>query len=83
MDRHFIKISAHPNVRLFITHCGGLSTIEAVQYGVPLLAVPVAGDQPANARQAERAGYARVVPFEPEFAPKLEILLTEMLNNNR
>ncbi|XP_026325742.1 UDP-glucuronosyltransferase 2A3-like [Hyposmocoma kahamanoa] len=76
------NILAHPNVRLFITHSGGLSTIEAIHYGVPLLAVPVGGDQPVNARQAELAGYARVVPYEPTFASKLEIVLTEMLSND-
>ncbi|XP_026325740.1 UDP-glucuronosyltransferase 1-2-like [Hyposmocoma kahamanoa] len=77
------KILAHPNIRLFITHSGGLSTIEAVQYGVPLLAVPVFGDQPGNARRAEQAGFARVVPYEPTLAPKLEIALKEMLGNDR
>ncbi|XP_026314402.1 UDP-glucuronosyltransferase 1-7C-like [Hyposmocoma kahamanoa] len=76
------NILAHPNIRLFITHGGALSTFEAIHYGVPLLAVPVFGDQPVNARRAEQAGYARVVPFEPTFAPKLEIALTEMLRND-
>ncbi|XP_026314390.1 UDP-glucuronosyltransferase 2B7-like isoform X2 [Hyposmocoma kahamanoa] len=77
------SVLAHPNIRLFITHGGALSTIEAVHFGVPLLAVPVFGDQPSNAFRAENAGYARVVPFEPTLAPKLEIALTELLSNDR
>lgn len=39
-------ILAHPNTKLFISHCGLLSTQEALWYGVPVLGFPVFADQP-------------------------------------
>ncbi|KAB7504249.1 UDP-glucuronosyltransferase [Armadillidium nasatum] len=41
-------VLAHPKIRLFITH-GGLSSLrEASYFGVPVLGMPVFGDQMAN-----------------------------------
>ncbi|KPJ12634.1 UDP-glucuronosyltransferase 2A3 [Papilio machaon] len=73
------SILAHPNVKVFITHGGLLSTLEALRYGVPLLAIPVFGDQPGNAIRAMRSGYARKVTFSPDMAPELERELKHML----
>jgi len=36
---------AHPNVKLFISHGGKLGTTEAFYEGVPVLGIPVYGDQ--------------------------------------
>ncbi|KAI8426993.1 hypothetical protein MSG28_014643 [Choristoneura fumiferana] len=76
-------ILAHPNTKLFITHGGLLSTLEAIQAGVPLLVVPVFGDQPGNARRAERAGYAVSVPFSADMGEKLKAALDEVLGDDR
>lgn len=38
-------ILAHPNVKLFITHGGLLGTTEAIVEGVPVLGLPIFGDQ--------------------------------------
>ncbi|MCG0287078.1 macrolide family glycosyltransferase [Streptomyces sp. PSAA01] len=48
----------------FITHAGMGSTMEAIQYGVPLVAVPMAFDQMENARLTEELGIGVRVPFE-------------------
>jgi macrolide glycosyltransferase len=40
----------------FITHAGMGSVLEALQYGVPMVAVPQAVDQPMNARQIAKLG---------------------------
>lgn len=38
-------ILAHPNVKLFITHGGLLGTTEAIAEGIPVLGIPIFGDQ--------------------------------------
>lgn len=40
---------AHPNMHLFVTHCGQGSTTEAIYHGVPILATPLRMDQKTNA----------------------------------
>lgn len=41
-------ILAHPNTKLFMSHCGLLGIQEAMWYGVPILGFPVFGDQAQN-----------------------------------
>merc|ERR1719322_1314480 len=49
---------AHPNLKVFVTHGGLGSTQEALTHAVPLVGVPINGDQMANMMRAERHGYA-------------------------
>ncbi|XP_023937909.1 UDP-glucosyltransferase 2 [Bicyclus anynana] len=77
------SILSHPNVKVFITHGGLLSTLESLQFGVPVIAVPVFGDQPSNARRSVRAGHALMVPFHPpDMAADLKVALHETLSNS-
>lgn len=48
--------SGHSNVLAFYSHCGLLGTSEALYHGVPMLAMPIFGDQPANAAAVEESG---------------------------
>ncbi|ALC45675.1 Ugt35a [Drosophila busckii] len=50
-------VLAHPNVKLFITHGGLLSTMESIYYGKPVLGLPVFYDQFMNIKRASRLGY--------------------------
>jgi glucuronosyltransferase len=38
-------IMTHPNVKLFISHGGYLGSTEAVSEGIPILGLPMYGDQ--------------------------------------
>jgi len=49
----------HSYADAFISHAGFNSLQESVLEGVPILAVPQAVDQPANARLAEASGWGR------------------------
>ncbi|XP_064634136.1 UDP-glucuronosyltransferase 1A1-like [Lineus longissimus] len=43
-------ILGHRNIKLFVTHCGGSGLHEALYSGVPMLAIPLFGDQVMNAK---------------------------------
>ncbi|XP_023027173.2 UDP-glycosyltransferase UGT5 [Leptinotarsa decemlineata] len=74
-------ILAHPNVKAFITHGGYLSSSEAVYHGVPIIAIPIFGDQKANANLAEQLGYGRILPPSEISEERLTVLLDEIIRN--
>lgn len=76
------NISAHTNVKLFITHGGLLSTTETVHHGVPILAMPVFGDQDANADRAVYNGYGLKLKFDQLNEDTFEKSIFELLNNS-
>lgn len=74
---------AHPNVKLFITHGGLLSTFETIYHGIPIVAIPIFGDQKMNTAKAVKQGYATVVPFQKLTEDSLEKAIKEVLSNPR
>lgn len=53
-------VLSHPSVIAFVSHCGISSMEEAIVAKVPLICVPQAGDQVANARQVVRHRLGRM-----------------------
>ncbi|XP_057466527.1 UDP-glucosyltransferase 29-like [Actinidia eriantha] len=51
-----VKILRHPSIGGFVSHCGWGSTMEAMKYGNPIIAIPMHLDQPTNARLVEEIG---------------------------
>ncbi|XP_030748578.1 UDP-glucuronosyltransferase 2C1-like [Sitophilus oryzae] len=76
-------ILAHPNIKLFVTHGGLLSITETIYHGVPILAIPIFGDQPMNAEIAQSAGYGLKLSYtEKDFTEeKFSHALDEILYN--
>ncbi|XP_063921668.1 UDP-glycosyltransferase UGT5-like [Zophobas morio] len=75
------SILAHPNVKLFITHGGLSSTTETVYHGVPILAIPVFGDQKLNARSAMNNGFGLMIPYNEVTEDRFTKSIQEILNN--
>nr|CAD7203699.1 unnamed protein product [Timema douglasi] len=71
----------HPNVRVFISHGGQLSTIESVHCGVPMVVIPVYGDQPVNAGAVAAAGMALRLDYHTLTKKRLLERLHAVLNN--
>ncbi|XP_030024845.2 UDP-glycosyltransferase UGT5 [Manduca sexta] len=73
-------ILKHDNVKVFITHAGVLSTIEAIDAGIPVIAVPLFGDQYGNAAAIEDTGIATVLPYQDLKKERLLSAINEVLD---
>ncbi|ELU03685.1 hypothetical protein CAPTEDRAFT_225486 [Capitella teleta] len=74
-------ILPHPNVEVFITHCSNDDQFDAVYHGVPMVGMPVHGDQFYNARRISHKDFGVVVDitkFEPH---ELNSAIQEVINN--
>jgi glucuronosyltransferase len=76
-------ILAHPKLRAFISHGGHGSLDEARLHGVPVLGMPVFGDQHANVFKAEASGFALGLQWDDLTVNTLLEKLSEIVNNTR
>ncbi|KAJ9574475.1 hypothetical protein L9F63_008363, partial [Diploptera punctata] len=53
-----MDVLAHPNTKVFVTHGGLMGTMESSFNGVPMVAIPIFGDQYHNVRCYEENGIA-------------------------
>ncbi|KAD4178420.1 hypothetical protein E3N88_27011 [Mikania micrantha] len=50
------RILGHKSIGGFVSHCGWSSVMEAIKFGVPIIAMPMQYDQPINARLVVEVG---------------------------
>ena len=55
---------AHKDIKAFVCHVGHHSLYESAYHGVPVVAVPLCGDQFSNAKKAEYFGLGIVVDHQ-------------------
>jgi glucuronosyltransferase len=76
-------ILAHPKIKLFMTHCGLLSIQEAVYHGVPVLGLPIFGDQNVNANLAAQLGFGEEIEILDVTEDGLEASINNVVKNDR
>lgn len=83
------RILAHPRLRLFITHGGYNSILEAAYNGVPVLGIGMIWDQPRNVKVVERNGWGLSLDkhllaySSAEFEEKITKLLNDKNYNDK
>jgi glucuronosyltransferase len=77
------EILAHPNTKVFITHGGLLSCTESMIRGVPVIGIPIFGDQSLNMARAEKQGWGVQVKYTNLTEKALSWALEEVLSNRK
>ncbi|CAD5224037.1 unnamed protein product [Bursaphelenchus okinawaensis] len=78
-------VLAHPRLKLFVSHGGYNSIIEAATFSVPMMLIGIVFDQPRNARLVERNGWGLSLDktFLKHGPEEFEQKLVEMLTNDK
>ncbi|KAL5273921.1 hypothetical protein ACFFRR_000595 [Megaselia abdita] len=74
-------ILAHKNVKLFVTHGGKGSIVESQYHGVPMIGLPVFGDQPGNAKLMVDDGYGLLLDYQTMSEEDFRNSIEEVLSN--
>ncbi|XP_064620792.1 UDP-glucuronosyltransferase 1A5-like [Lineus longissimus] len=74
-------VLGHPNVKLFITHCGSGGQHEALFHAVPMVGVPLWVDQQFNARKLVKFGFGRFVDSQHLTTDRLLAEIDLVLSN--
>ncbi|XP_049305186.1 UDP-glucosyltransferase 2 isoform X1 [Bactrocera dorsalis] len=74
-------VLAHPKVKLFVTHGGMHSLIEAVHHAKPIVGTPVFYDQYLNVEKAVYKGFGVGINFRNFTSTELRDAILEVLNN--
>ena len=76
-----VKVLKHKNVKAFITHGGLMGTQEAIQYGVPLIGIPLFADQFVNIDIYVRLNIAIGLEIDTLTEEKMDHALNSILND--
>ncbi|XP_065157276.1 UDP-glycosyltransferase UGT5-like [Atheta coriaria] len=74
-------ILRHPNIKMFITHGGLGGTVEAIYGGIPMICMPIFGDQAKNCAESTQKGYALTLALAEVTEEKLTNAINEIANN--
>ncbi|XP_025095056.1 UDP-glucuronosyltransferase 1-5-like [Pomacea canaliculata] len=72
---------AHPNTRVFVSHCGKNGQYEALFHAVPVVATPIFADQSYNAERMRVKGFAETVDLNTVSADELYTTIVQVATN--
>jgi zeaxanthin glucosyltransferase len=70
-----------PRAALTITHAGMNTVLESLSHGVPMVAIPIANDQPGVAARIAWTGTGAVVPLRRLSEPRLRRAIDQVWND--
>ena len=76
-------ILAHKNVKLFISHGGLGSIVESKYHGVPMIGIPIYGDQMKNVEVIVKDGWALSLDLKNLTEEFLNEAIREILENSK
>nr|XP_045609040.1 UDP-glucosyltransferase 2-like [Procambarus clarkii] len=76
-------ILAHHRVKVFITHGGMFSMLEAIYHATPLLVLPISNDQPRNAMFVTDAGVGLTLAWDALTVDILLHTLARLINHSK
>ncbi|XP_063703616.1 UDP-glycosyltransferase UGT5-like [Culicoides brevitarsis] len=76
-------ILANPKVKAYVTHGGLLSTTEAVYHGVPIIGIPIFGDQRTNINKFIKRGIAVKLDYENLSAESLSSTINNVIDDKK
>ncbi len=79
----FLYIVGHPKVKAFITHGGSHGIYEGLCNGVPMVMLPLFGDQGDNVQRLVSRGVAESLSIYDLTAEKLLVALRKVINDKR
>ena len=83
MLSYALLVTAHPNLCLFITHAGMLSTQEAIYHGVPVVGIPFIADQFSNIMKLSTRGVGIELVYDTLSKQSILDAVQTVLGNHR
>ena len=74
-------ILGHSNTKLFISHCCHNAQVETLYHAVPIICLPIFGDQHYNAMRMHRKGYGLFLNIAEFTTDSLVTAVDEILTN--
>ena len=74
---------AHPNTKVFVSHCGKNGQYEALYHAVPVVAMPLFYDQPYNAERMRVKGLAEVLDLRTCTAAEMRAAILKVARQPR
>jgi len=74
---------AHKDIKAFVSHVGHHSLYESAYHGVPVVAIPLFGDQLFNAKKVEYFGLGIAVDHQTVNAQQLQEAIERVVNEPR